>query len=655
MKSIKRFLMLGVLAAMTAFCLAPGFALADEGGEKPLSFTDGVCKITEDGTYYLVDDTTGYVSVDGTSAKNVTINLNGHTLTNNADQYAMYFKLVNKVTINAGESQDGEKVGTIVQNCSKGAIRFDSNFTNANLTLNDVKVTAEADQCLQLINGKCELSNVDMSTNGGDSLIYLDKPDVATYLAINSGKFAASGSTELFKIKKGSSVTLKGGSFNKLPEGYATKSDCEVVPPSIGEGFAMFKAKDSSNYVVESESVVKAKSAAKVVLDDCRTVYFNSSEEAETCAAGVTDAKLVKFVKADIKAPENCVYNKKAKQAQVSLDGVDDGADVKADVEYTKDRVSGVEVKDAGSYSAKVKGLIGNDATGYELVDNPSVNFEITKAKANIQVEDLGEKTVGDPAFNLKATADTDATLKYGSSDESVATVDENGQVIILTAGTTTLTVSVDSTDNYDKSEFSVVLTVKAAPEPAPTPEPTPTPDPDPAPVSINISAAKVMLSSTAFTYNGKAQKPSVKSVVLNGKSLVAGTDYTASIASGKKVGTYNVTIAGKGSYTGKITSSFVINPKGVTKLKVSKAKKSFKAKWAKSKVERSGVQLKYSTKKSIANAKTVKAKGASAKAKTVKKLKKKTKYYVQARTYKVVNGKTYYSGWSKVKTVKTK
>ena len=54
-------------------------------------------------------------------------------------------------------------------------------------------------------------------------------------------------------------------------------------------------------------------------------------------------------------------------------------------------------------------------------------------------------------------------------------------------------------------------------------------------------------------------------------------------------------------------------------------------------------------------NAKTVKAKGAAAKAKTVKKLKKKTKYYVQARAYKVVNGKTYYSSWSKIKTVKTK
>ena len=38
-----------------------------------------------------------------------------------------------------------------------------------------------------------------------------------------------------------------------------------------------------------------------------------------------------------------------------------------------------------------------------------------------------------------------------------------------------------------------------------------------------------------------------------------------------------------------------------------------------------------------------------------VKKLKNKKKYYVRIRTYKTVSGKKYYSGWSKVKNVKTK
>ena len=35
--------------------------------------------------------------------------------------------------------------------------------------------------------------------------------------------------------------------------------------------------------------------------------------------------------------------------------------------------------------------------------------------------------------------------------------------------------------------------------------------------------------------------------------------------------------------------------------------------------------------------------------------LKAKTKYYVQVRSYKIVNGKKYYSSWSAKKSVKTK
>ena len=42
-------------------------------------------------------------------------------------------------------------------------------------------------------------------------------------------------------------------------------------------------------------------------------------------------------------------------------------------------------------------------------------------------------------------------------------------------------------------------------------------------------------------------------------------------------------------------------------------------------------------------------------KSKAIKKLKGKTKYFVRIRAYKTVKGKTFYSGWSAVKSVKTK
>ena len=95
-----------------------------------------------------------------------------------------------------------------------------------------------------------------------------------------------------------------------------------------------------------------------------------------------------------------------------------------------------------------------------------------------------------------------------------------------------------------------------------------------------------------------------------------------------------------------------------VKKLKVKKGKKSFKVSWKKaSKANKkviSGYQIRYSKKSSMASSKYVKASKTS-KGKTIKKLSKKTKYYVQLRNYMKKGGKTYYSMWSAKKTVKTK
>ena len=68
-----------------------------------------------------------------------------------------------------------------------------------------------------------------------------------------------------------------------------------------------------------------------------------------------------------------------------------------------------------------------------------------------------------------------------------------------------------------------------------------------------------------------------------------------------------------------------------------------------------SGYQLQYSTKKNMKKSKTKTFKGQYKLNGSVKKLKKNKKYYVRVRSYKIVNGKRYYSKWSKVKTVKTR
>lgn len=99
---------------------------------------------------------------------------------------------------------------------------------------------------------------------------------------------------------------------------------------------------------------------------------------------------------------------------------------------------------------------------------------------------------------------------------------------------------------------------------------------------------------------------------------------------------------------------------KTTTKLtKLTRKSKAFTAKWSK-KSDVSGYQIRYSLKSSMSGAKKVTVSKAGTTSKTIKKLKKKKKYYVQVRTYKNVKneyGDTYkiYSNWSSKKSIKTK
>lgn len=97
-----------------------------------------------------------------------------------------------------------------------------------------------------------------------------------------------------------------------------------------------------------------------------------------------------------------------------------------------------------------------------------------------------------------------------------------------------------------------------------------------------------------------------------------------------------------------------------VTGLKLKKGKKSFKASWKKIKGV-SGYRLCYSTSKSFKKGNhyvVVKKSGKAADAKTaasVKKLKKKGKYYVRVQSFNTIDGTKYYGKWSGAKSVRTK
>ena len=176
------------------------------------------------------------------------------------------------------------------------------------------------------------------------------------------------------------------------------------------------------------------------------------------------------------------------------------------------------------------------------------------------------------------------------------------------------------------------------------------------------IANARIQVNPSTVQYDGKPQTPAVY-VYLGEKILTEKEEYTLSYSDNTEPGTATVTIKGIGHYEGTATAAFTIEgtkpagddakpsdddtkkvtvkATGITKL--SKIRKGF-----------TGYQVRYSTKSSMAGAKSIKVKGYKNTVKKITKLKAKKKYYVQVRVYKVKNGKTYYSKWSAKKWVKT-
>ena len=212
-------------------------------------------------------------------------------------------------------------------------------------------------------------------------------------------------------------------------------------------------------------------------------------------------------------------------------------------------------------------------------------------------------------------------------------------------------------------------MTLTAANEDKPTPpaanEDKPTPPavnedkPTPPAAKTSIESAKVS-GVKAKTWTGKAleQSPVVE---VSGKTLKSDTDYTVVYQNNKNVGKATLTIKGAGSYTGTITKTFKINPKGTSLKKLKKGEKTITVKWKKqakkmSKSRITGYQIRFATNKKFTKGKkTVTVKDYQTVSKKVTKLKDKKTYYVRVRTYKTVSGVKYYSPWSKAKIVKTK
>ena len=181
-----------------------------------------------------------------------------------------------------------------------------------------------------------------------------------------------------------------------------------------------------------------------------------------------------------------------------------------------------------------------------------------------------------------------------------------------------------------------------------PNPEPS---NPEPEKPKEDVVVNKIVLSASKYTYNGKTHTPSVKVYNQKGKMLSA-DQYTVTYSSGRKnLGSYTVDVYGKGDVTGTTSAKYVITPAKMKTPSVKAGKKKLTVKWKKLGGGSQTYQI-YVLKKGTKKAKYYISTGSS---KTIKKLSKKKYYYTKIRSYKKINGKTYYGSWSGTKKVKVK
>ena len=193
------------------------------------------------------------------------------------------------------------------------------------------------------------------------------------------------------------------------------------------------------------------------------------------------------------------------------------------------------------------------------------------------------------------------------------------------------------------------------------SPLPTVTPDviPEPTPNRADMYKSVVVnVSSKLLVYNGKAQKPVVKVTDAVG-NIISSENYQLLYQNNVKVGQASVTVIFNGDLNTKITKYFSIVPKNVKGFQLVSKSKKFVVKWKRQSVQTTGYEIQYSTNKKFKKktSKTATVKSNKTISKKFSRKKAGKRYYVRIRTYKTVRVdgkmKKFYSGWSKVKTVK--
>lgn len=198
--------------------------------------------------------------------------------------------------------------------------------------------------------------------------------------------------------------------------------------------------------------------------------------------AGTYEAKATKVSNPNYKLPENVTtsytikpkdvtvtitpnggtYGEKITGATAKLNDVENGDHPEVTLTYTGTGYDGTEVNgtEVPSHAGKYTVTASIDDKNYNLIGTNTAEFVVKGADAGLKVKEVNDKKYGDQGFKLEVSHKGNGKLSYSSSNEDVATVDDQGNVTIHNAGTTKLKVTLGVDHNYDSDSKEVTLTV---------------------------------------------------------------------------------------------------------------------------------------------------------------------------------------------------
>lgn len=449
-----------------------------------------------------------------TNYKNMTLDLNGHTLT--LAEGMVSFSGTCRVI-----DSSADKSGKLVANgwAFTSQQNFDSGLILDNVTCETPVLQYVSIGKLYVINGTKIIGTTVINPAIGSGAAYV-QDSTWTFGAQDEDGNAVDGQALLENTVRAAQYTItknEDGSFS-------------VASTNLGKNMRAFEALDASAYTKASYKAAKDlyDTLDGTIDEDITEEQIKAFNDAVTALQPVATETSINALKSAITAA------KKVKAADYTAASY---KTYKAAITAAETVLNGEDFSDT-EVTAATKALTDAKAKLVKL-KTQSITVSVKNTK------NVVSKKYGDKAFSLGAKAKT--TLTYKSSNTKIATVDRKGKVTIKAAGTVKITINAKATSTY-KAATAKVLTIKIAKK-----APTIKTKIGTKNLSYNALKKKTQVFTLGTSVNSKGTLTYKK---LSGSRAVSVNSKTGklTVKKGLRKGTYRVKVqiksAAKGNYT---------------------------------------------------------------------------------------------------------